>query len=64
MGATTALYRLIIDLEPLFENEIVAVIAAAEDSRAHVLIADRRCVLLFSRSDDRDAFRELWGGAP
>jgi len=64
MGIMTASYRLTIDLEPLFENEITAVIDAAEDSRASILVTDRRCVLLFEQPGDRDAFRELWGGEP
>ena len=64
MRVAAAFYRLTIDLEPLFENEITAVIDAAEDSRASILVTDRRCVLLFEQPADRDAFRELWGGEP
>jgi hypothetical protein len=64
MGIKTAPYRLTIDLAPLFENEITAVIDAAEDRRASILVTDRRCVLIFKQPGDRDEFRELWGGEP
>jgi hypothetical protein len=64
MGSKTVSYRLIIDLEPLFENEITAIVDAAEDMHIGVLVTDRRCVLLFEQPGQRDEFKELWGGEP
>jgi hypothetical protein len=60
MGTLAHGHRVDIDLDPLLETEITALIDAAEDARAHVLITDQRCTLVFEREEDRAEFCALW----
>jgi hypothetical protein len=57
-----ARYRLDVELGALLESEITALIDAAEDHQAGVLVTDHRCTLVFKCEDERAEFRDLWGG--